>query len=220
MFQLFNGSARSDAAEWPLSKVTAALEAQFGVLDVLGEDGPLKVFGVQDHGVNFVVALMQTGPGSGKVAELGFLARFVGFTVDLRMIEAINRNLHISMASLEGADLFLMAGLEVAGAFDQGQFRLIMEEWRRDLMVTLHGISGDGASMAAAFPAARMEAARSFAMNVAPAPTDDRPVDMLASFLGANIKKALCPDCGGRGKRGLIARICAQCDGVGFVTKH
>ncbi len=215
----FSGGKPSDEA-WPLAKVMSALEGHFGALEVLGEDGPLKVFGVEDNGVNFVIALMQTGPDSGKVAELGFLARFVGFPVDLPLIESINRNLHISMASLEGNDLFLMAGLAVTGAFDAGQFKLIMEQWRRDLMMTLHGLSGEGASLAAAFPVARMEAARSFATNAAPAPIDDRPVDMLASFLGANAKKAICTDCGGRGKRGFIARMCGECDGSGFVTRQ
>ena len=188
MFSRFTGGGAETA--WPLAKVMSALEGQFGALETLGEDGPLKVFGVQDNGVNFVVALMQTGPATGKIAEMGFLARFVGFPVDMRLIESLNRNLHISMVSLEGSDLFLMAGLAVTGAFDAGQFKLIMEQWRRDLMLTLHGLSGEGSSLTAAFPAARMEAARNFAMNVAPAPADDQPVDMLASFLGGNAKKA------------------------------
>ncbi len=218
MFSRFTGGGAETA--WPLAKVMSALEGQFGALETLGEDGPLKVFGVQDNGVNFVVALMQTGPATGKIAEMGFLARFVGFPVDMRLIESLNRNLHISMVSLEGSDLFLMAGLAVTGAFDAGQFKLIMEQWRRDLMLTLHGLSGEGSSLTAAFPAARMEAARNFAMNVAPAPADDQPVDMLASFLGGNAKKAICADCGGRGKRGFIARMCGECDGSGFVTRR
>ncbi|WDI30912.1 hypothetical protein PUV54_13210 [Hyphococcus flavus] len=219
MFQMFSGGAAAEQS-WPLSKVVAALEAQFGSLESLGEDGPLKVFGVEDNGVNFVVAVMQTGPDTGKISELGFLARFVGFPVDIRLVEALNRNLHISMASLEGSDLFLMAGLAITGAFDAGQFKLIIQQWRRDLMMTLHGLSDESSSLAAAFPAARMESARNFAMNVAPAPTDNRPVDMLSSFLGGNAKKAICADCGGRGKRGLIARMCGECDGSGFVTRR
>ena len=124
MFSRFTGGGAETA--WPLAKVMSALEGQFGALETLGEDGPLKVFGVQDNGVNFVVALMQTGPATGKIAEMGFLARFVGFPVDMRLIESLNRNLHISMVSLEGSDLFLMAGLAVTGAFDAGQFKLIM----------------------------------------------------------------------------------------------
>ena len=223
MFRKFSGSREMAAGQsaWPLDKVVTALENQYGRLDRLGEDGPLAVFGVQENGVNFVVALMQTAPGSGLVGELGFLARFVGFDVDSHLVESINRNLHISVASIEAnGDLFLMAGLQPTGAFDAGQFTLIIEAWRRDLMITMHGLSTGQASMAAAFPAAKMEAARNFAMNVAPAPADGKPIDMLSSFLGSKPKdqRELCSDCAGRGKRGFIARMCDACDGSGFVN--
>ena len=112
MFKKFSGGCDGS---WPLSKIVAALKSQYGSADVLGEDGPLKVYGVEDNGVSFVVALMQSAPKSGKVIELGFLARFVGFPVDARLIEGLNRSLHISVASLEGADIFLMAGMQVTG---------------------------------------------------------------------------------------------------------
>lgn len=215
MFKRFSGGEQS----WPLSKVVSALEATYDAADEIGEDGPLRVFGVQDHGVNFVVAMMQTGPGSGKVTELGFLARFIGFPVDAARVEGLNRNLHISVASMEGADLFLMAGVQVTGAYDQGQFSLILEAWRRDLMVTLHGISGDGASFGDLFPAAKMEAARRFATNMAPEANGAAPVDMLKRFLGAeDASKQFCDVCGGRGKRGLIARSCNDCGGSGFAS--
>jgi hypothetical protein len=217
MFRRFSGGARE--AAWPLDKVVAALEAQYGSIRLLGEDGPLSAYGVQHNGVNFIVALRETVEGSGKLAELGFLARFVGFPVSEPMVEALNRNLHISFASLEASgELFLMAGLEVVGGFDHGQLALMLESWKRDLMMTLSRISGDGMSMADAFPAARLEAAREFALNAAPAPVDGKPVDMLASFLGAGAKRSVCGDCGGRGKRGFIARLCDACDGAGFVN--
>ncbi len=219
MFRIFSGN--QDASAWPMDKVLAALEGQYGALHKLGEEGPLAVYGVEQNGVNFIIALMQTAEGSGKLAEMGFLARFLGFELSEPMIEALNRNLHISVASIEAnGDLFLMAGLEVVGAYDHGQFVMTLETWKRDLMMTLHRISGDGASMAAAFPAARLEAAREFAVNTAPAPVEGRPMDLLASFLGADIKREACGDCGGRGKRGLIARICAACEGTGFTAKR
>jgi hypothetical protein len=215
MFKKFSGGGDGS---WPLSKIVAALKDQYGSADVLGEDGPLKVYGVEDNGVSFVVALMQSAPKSGKVIELGFLARFVGFPVDARLIEGLNRSLHISVASLEGADLFLMAGMQVTGDYDRGQFSLILEAWRRDLMVTIHGISGNQASMADAFPAARMAEARAFATNTAPEQVGGALIDMLSSFLGAkDAAKAFCDDCGGRGKRGFFARTCVECDGTGFV---
>jgi hypothetical protein len=214
MFRIFSGAA---AQGWPRDKVVGALETQYGNLDKLGEEGPLSVYGVQENGVNFVVAIMETGPGSGRIAELGFLARFVGFDLDSRLVETINRSLHISVASIEsGGDLFLMAGLQPAGAFDHGQLNLMLESWRRDLMVTLHGLSNQ-MSFASAFPAARLEAARNFAVNVAPAPSAGMPVDLLASYLGAKAMREVCGECSGRGKRGFIARMCGECEGSGFV---
>ena len=76
--------------------------------------------------------------------------------------------------------------------------------------------------MAAAFPAARLEAARRFATNRAPrenAGADaGRDVDMLSAFMGAGrANQTICDECDGRGKRGLIARMCQACDGEGFV---
>ena len=216
MFGKFTGAGGDDA--WPVAKIVAALEGQYSSAELLGEDGPLKVYGVQDNGVSFVVALMQSAPDSGKVVELGFLARFVGFDVSMPAIERINRNLHISVATMEGADLFLMAGLQVTGAYSDNQFQLLLEAWRRDVAVTMHGLSGEQASMAAAFPAARLERAINFATNSAPEPDSGRsPVEMLSQFMGTKAAMTECPECDGRGKRGLIARTCTDCGGEGFV---
>lgn len=224
MFKLFKNSDSASfsagVATWPVSSIVSALKARFGGVDSLGEDGPLKVYGVQDNGINFVVAIMQTAPGSGDVTELGFLARFVDFPITSELVQNLNRNLHVSVASIEGNDLFLMAGLQVVGEFDEAQFNTIIEQWRRDLAVCIHGLTGDSGSMSAAFPVAKLEAARNFAVNKAPsadAPKSD--IDMLSAFFGAGKKTQIaCDDCGGRGKRGLIARICDACDGEGFVT--
>ncbi len=224
MLKMFSGGGGDES--WPLSKIVSALKSQYGTADALGEDGPLKVYGVQENGVNFVVALVQSAPKSGKVVELGFLARFVGFPADARTIEGLNRNLNISFVSLEGADLFLMAGLQVTGAFDQKQFSLIMDAWRGDLMVTVQGLSGDQSSMtaamSAAFPVTKLAAARDFAANRAPTPelAGDQPIDVLSSFLGAKAAThVFCGECNGRGKRGFITRSCDECEGVGFVKQ-
>ena len=221
MFKLFSGEA-TDEASWPLRDVVAALKNRFSDVDSLGEDGPLKVYGVTDNGINFVVALMQTGPGSQQVAELGFLARFAEFPNTAQAVERINQNLHISVASVENNDLFLMAGMQVVGAFNETQFNLIIEQWRRDLALCIHGLQGESASMAAAFPAAKLEAARQFATNRAPdanvGAETGREIDMLSAFMGAGrARQEICDECGGRGKRGLIARMCQACDGEGFI---
>ncbi len=217
MFKKFSGGG---SQSWPLSKIVKALEAKYEEAAELGEDGALKVFGVEDNGVNFVVAVMQTGPDSGKVVEIGFLARFIGFPVDAPRVESLNRNLHVSVASMEGADLFLMAGVQISGSFDQREFHMILDGWRRDLMVTLHGISGEEQSFASAFPAAKMEAVREFASNTAPEAGSAAPIDVLSQFLGdKDAMKRFCDSCGGRGKRGLIARSCPECDGSGFTGR-
>lgn len=224
MFSFLAGSG-SDEASWPKQQVVSALKKRFGDVDKLAEDGPLSVYGVADHGVNFVVALMQTAEGSGDVAELGFLARFVDFGATAGMVEAINRNLHISVASIEQGDLFLMAGMEVIGAFDEAQFNLILEQWRRDLTVCIHELTGADASLADAFPAAKLEAARNFAVNRAPSVDSGNgqtsaEIDFLSSFLGkGRADRMMCGDCEGRGKRGLIKRTCEACDGSGFVAR-
>ncbi|WP_411820489.1 hypothetical protein ABFZ85_03865 [Hyphococcus formosus] len=215
MFTRFSGG---ESGGWPLSKVVGVLEDQFGALDLLGEDGPLKVYGIQENGVNFVVALMQSEAGSGLVEEYGFLARFVGFSVTEQLLDSLNRNLHVSMVAIEAGDLFLMASMRASGKFDPGQFKVHLESWRRDLMMTLYELSDAYPSMAVAFPAAKLESARDFAVNVAPAPTEDRPVDLLASYLGARSKKAICLECNGRGKRGFIASTCRNCDGTGLTN--
>lgn len=221
MFKLFSGEA-ADETSWPMREVVAALKNRFSDVDSLGEDGPLKVYGVTDNGINFVVALMQTGPGSQQVAELGFLARFSDFPNTAQAIDRINQNLHISVATIENNDLFLMAGMQVVGAFNETQFNLIIEQWRRDLAVCIHGLQGESASLTAAFPAAKLDAARQFATNRAPvdgaAGDGIGDIDMLSTFMGAErANQTICDECGGRGKRGLIARLCQACDGEGFV---
>ncbi len=68
MFRIFSGGMSEDG--WPLEKVIAGLESQYGALQHLGEDGQLAAYGVQQNGVNFIVALMQTAEGSGRLAEM------------------------------------------------------------------------------------------------------------------------------------------------------
>ena len=219
MFKSNNAPLKSLAtAAWPAARIVGALDRQFQSVEMIGEEQGFALYAVSDHGVNFVVALAQ-GPGAaGSVAEIGFLARFVGFGACAAAVEDINRNLHLSIASLEGdGDLYVLAGVEVTGVFDEGQFKLLLETWKRDLLIVLHGLSGDSA-MASAFAFAGGRAAQSFAINRAPDAGAGEQADVLKSFLAARSMKAVCDDCGGRGRRGLIARPCETCEGAGFVA--
>jgi hypothetical protein len=208
----------SAAGGWPAERIVGALKRHFETVNPLGAEPGFKLYGVQDRGVNFVVALVEVDGVSDRVAEIAFLARFVGFRVDAAAVETINRNLHLSVAGLEdGGDLILLAGVTAVGAFDEAKFSLVLQAWRRDIILVLQVLTGR-ASAAAAFPAARSERARRFAANQAPTEASSEP-DILSAYLDVNSVKALCPECGGRGKRGLIARTCECCDGSGFVKK-
>ncbi|MFQ5562224.1 MAG: hypothetical protein ACE5FO_01520 [Parvularculaceae bacterium] len=233
MFKLFS---KTEADFWPLAQVLDSLKRHYGGLEHLGDEGGISLYGVNDNGVNFVVALVQPDGANGKVVEIGFLASFVGFAVDQQAVDMLNRNLHISMVGVEGGALILLAGLQVAGPFDDGKFSVLLEAWRRDLAMVLYTLSGQ-ASLTEAFPAARFEAARRFAANTAPideAGADEggqevsgadpgaataRAGEMFTAFLGAGAAKALCEACGGRGRRGFISRTCEDCDGSGFVAR-
>lgn len=215
MLQRFFTSARFTGGAWPHAKIVDVLKRRYQRLERLGDQQGFTLFGISDNGVNFVVALIE-GPNAGSVAEIGFLARFVGFRADAAAIERINRNLHLSIASIEGeGDLYLLAGVEASGTFDEKTFALVLDAWRRDLMLVLNALSGT-TSVAAAFPMAQAEAARSFAINLPPKHAHGDGADLLKAFMGSGTPKVLCKDCGGRGKRGLVARQCDCCGGAGF----
>jgi hypothetical protein len=217
MFQRFFGAARFSGGAWPQGKIVDVLKRRYQKLERLGDQQGFTLFGISDNGVNFVVALL-AGPAAGSVSELAFLARFVGFPVDAAAIDRINSKLHLSVMSREGeGDLYLLAGVEASGAFDEKTFGLLLDAWRRDLMLVLHALSGSSASLADAFPVARAEAARSFAINMAPDGAHDRSGELLKAFVGGEGPKAVCKDCYGRGRRGLIAKECDCCGGAGFV---
>lgn len=207
---------------WPLSKVVAALKNQYGGADALGEDGPLKVYGARDKGVQFAVALMQSAPGSGKIVELAFFVRFGDTPIDIGAISRINNTLQISALSREGNELYMMAGLRVTGAFNPKHFGIIMDAWGQDMAIAFHALVGEHATMPAAYATTKLAAARDFAFNrVALLEADEsEPMDVLSSFLGARTTMhVFCDDCHGRGKRGLIARTCNECEGVGFIQE-
>ena len=224
MIGKFFGGKRASMADqasgmWPLGQIVSALSRQFETVEPIGEDDGFVVYGVSDRGINFIVALVTESRN--KVTEIGFLARFVGFSITELAVEQMNRNLHISVAGLEeGNDLYLLAGINAVGAFSEEMFGLILEAWRRDLMMVLHFLSGRP-SLAAAFPAARFDEARRFATNAAPTSGGDGAApDILKAYLDGKTTKVLCGECGGRGKRGFIARTCDCCDGTGFVTSR
>ncbi|MFN0023478.1 MAG: hypothetical protein ACKVS5_06220 [Parvularculaceae bacterium] len=204
------------AAFWPRAKIVAALRNRYRTLDDLGAEDGFGLYGITEGDVRFVVALILVDGSEDKVAEIGFLSRFSGFALSNAQLGAMNRNLHISVATFHSdGDLYLIGGVAAAGEFNSGAFLLILEAWKRDLLVVLHAISVSS-SFVDAFPALRSAKVQQFATNRAKEPAGA----LFQSFAGSARLSAVCQDCGGRGRTGLIARRCAPCDGSGFVSNR
>ncbi|MCA8888204.1 MAG: hypothetical protein KDA46_05195 [Parvularculaceae bacterium] len=213
--------ARLEDGFWPKERILAALRSRYGAVEHLGDEHQFCLYGVTDGDIRFVVVLVCAVGAPDNIGEVGFIARFSDFEFTDAAVDSMNRNLHISVASHEGdGDLYLIGGVVAAGEFSESSFGLILEAWKRDLMIVLNVLSG-GLTFASAFPAAGFSVVRDFARNAAPARGEDgAPArDLFASFAGgAHRHMAVCNGCGGRGKTGFIARQCEDCDGSGFVA--
>ena len=202
---------------WPRAKIIAALKRRYPAVDDLGEESGFAVYGITDGDIRFAVVMAMVEGVKDKVAEVGFIARFSGFNFTQPQLESVNRNLHISVAAFHtDGDLYLIGGVSASGDFNEGTFTLILEAWKRDLLVILQSFSLSQ-SLAAAHPAARLDAVLKFATNRAPE-TAEAGASLFAAYAGgAHRAMAACGGCGGRGKTGFLARHCEDCDGSGFV---
>lgn len=220
MRAFFQKSGSADMADgvWPKPKILAALKKRYPAIDDLGEENGFAIYGVTDGDVRFAVVMALVEGAKDKVSTVGFLARFSGFNLTQPQLDSVNRNLHISIASFHtDGDLYLIGGVEAAGAFSEGTFLLILEAWRRDLLVILQSMSLSH-TLASAHPAARLETVLKFATNRAPE-SAEAGGELFATYAdGAHRAMAACGACGGRGKAGFLARQCEECGGSGFVA--
>jgi len=215
-FKKSDESMLSDGV-WPRAKIVAALKRRYGAIDDLGEEQGFGLYAVSDGDIRFAIVMALSEGAPDKVYEIGFFARFVDFDISERQVESINRNLHISLVNLEpGGDLILFGGVVASGAFNEETFMMVLEAWKRDLLIVLQSLA-HASSLADAHPAARLETLTRHATNKAPEEAA-RAKDIFAAFAsGAHRATAACDICDGRGKTGFFARTCADCDGTGFV---
>lgn len=213
-----SGSAKLADSLWPKPKIVSALKKRYSAVDDLGEESGFAIYGVTDGDIRFAVVMALVDGAKDKVSTVGFLARFSGFNLTQSQLDSVNRNLHISIASFHtDGDLYLIGGVEAAGAFSEGTFMLILEAWRRDLLVILQSM-GLSHTLAGEHPAARLETVLKFATNRAPESVEEGAA-LFASYAGgAHRTMATCGACGGRGKAGFFARHCEECGGSGFVA--
>lgn len=220
-------TATISAGLWPRGDVTAALASRYGSLEHIRDENGFALYAINDRDVRFIVALVTAQGADDQVSEVGFMARFTGFNVGHPQLEGVNRNLHLSLAAIDtDGDIYLIGGVKAQGVFNAASFALVLESWRRDLALVIQAVTGasGGKSLIDAFPAANLEGVRAFANNVAASQVeaggkpDLRAGNMLSHFMGAErMSFTTCEECGGRGKRGLIARFCGPCDGSGLI---
>lgn len=212
---------------WPRTEITRVLEQRYSQVEHLQDDNGFALYGVVDNDLRFVVALVTVPGNETLISEVGFIARFSNFKISPNQLEALNRNLHLSLAAFDQAgDIHLIGGVKAQGAFNSGAFTLVLDSWRRDLLLVIM-VLNEKVSFMDAFPAAKLDAVQKFALNTKPKATSDGQEtaapeqDMLSRFMSTTRASfAPCADCDGRGKRGLIARTCDGCDGAGIIRSE
>lgn len=219
MFSSFKRKLDSTGAEgvWPKARIVAALKKRYSKVEEIGEESGFLIYAVTDGDIPFAVVMALVAGAADSVTDVGFLARFSGFNLSQTQLDGVNRNLHISIASYHSdGDLYLIGGVSAAGEFSEGTFLLILEAWKRDLLVILQATSLSQ-SLADAHPAARLEAVRR--IETVRAGAREGGLDLFAAFAGGEGRSlALCSECGGRGRTGFFAKTCAACVGSGFVA--
>ncbi len=219
MFRGFTGRGASrfagDGSVWPADRVLEQLRARYGAIEHLGDERNASMYGVVDAGVRFVAVLVKVAGRADAVSEIGFVARFTGYGFTHASAELLNRNLHISVAALDGDDdVYIVGGFLPSGAFSETTFGLMLDAWRRDLGIALQAITG-APGAAASMPGAASPSVRAFAENRAK--VEGGAADPVAAFFGARAGTVtVCQACDGRGRTGLIARTCKVCGGSGI----
>ena len=130
----------------------AVLERQYDRVTHVGDEENRQYYEIEHHGLRFHTVLVHVEDNPDKITDFAFICYFVGFDVTDSGIEALNRNLHLSVAELDDRDgLLLFASLRVKGAYDENLFSLVLEAWQRDLVMTIKMLV-PGASISAALP--------------------------------------------------------------------
>ncbi len=126
---------------WPLDSMIKVLERAYEEVEILPpaqEDRDTKYIRVSEKGLNFLALLFNAPEEPEKILQFGFLGLFKGFELSATGAEALNRNLHVSVTEFDDqGNLLLMSMFDAGGAFDEGRFAMILEAWKRDIVMTL-----------------------------------------------------------------------------------
>ncbi|MEM6413438.1 MAG: hypothetical protein AAF720_02140 [Pseudomonadota bacterium] len=206
---LFDGSSQEATFSWPKKAVISALKERYGTIEELSEETGYSVLGIVENDIRFAVILVKRqvlNKKSDEIIEVGFVARFEGFSMSEADISAVNGNLHISvMAQDAGGDLFLVGGVLATNEFNNGAFQLVLEAWRRDLAIAIQGVTQD--SFFGSHPALLNDVALNFAINRRQRGDNVAPEEMLSRFLGGHRSAVMSADDSANEKKGLFRRL-------------
>lgn len=199
---------------WPRARVESGIKRAYKSVLVIGEDDSHTIYDVEDGGMRFVIALVHVDGPKGGVAEIGFLARFVGFRLSEPLLRRLNGELHLGSAFVEEGDLYVLAKIAAKGRFEDGRFALVLSAWKRDLAFALQAL-GDAPSRAAAERGETIDPTAEFAFDAKQIKA--RPRDFHAALFWRGEPLIVCRLCAGRGVRGFFRKDCPDCDGAGFL---
>ncbi len=132
---------------WPLSSMLRVLERNYDqveMIDVPDNDRDFQYYRVAIKGLQFLVLMGHAPDNHEQVLEFAFVGYFSGFGMTKSGEEALNRNLHISVAEVdEEQNLTLLTVLEARGSFNEDRFTQILDAWYRDIVMTLKMMSRD-----------------------------------------------------------------------------
>ena len=150
---------------WPRTDVVAVLERTYESVFQEDLDDGAWFYRVENNGVRFMVILFHAEGRQESIVQFAFLSYFSGFDLTESGVQALNRNLHISIAELdEKSNLVLVCLMDTQGVFDANRFSLVLEAWRRDMVMTIKMLV-PGASLMGSFPAATLERLAPFAVR-------------------------------------------------------
>ncbi len=158
------------AGYWPLSSILAVMGRAYDNVSHIEDDNNQRYYEVELKGLKFLAILVHAEGAPEKIQHFGFMGYFAGFDLSINGAEALNRNLHISVAELDdNQNLILFSFLEAQGAFDESHFSMILEAWHRDIVMTLKMIT-PGASFGTALSARALDIVRVHGVNALPRP--------------------------------------------------
>lgn len=155
-------------AFWPHNAIINVMKQVYDRVIHIEDDQNQRFYEVELKGLKFLAILVHEANAPEKIRNFGFMGYFAGFDISETGVEALNRNLHISVAEIDDQqNLILFSFFDANGTFDENRFSLILEAWHRDVVMTLKMITPT-TNFQEALPARSLDIAKVYGVNSFP----------------------------------------------------